>query len=311
MTLYILLETFVLVTSNKLITDNIIDNIFNIFVLVSSTCGIVFYYYLSFTSKDISKYRGLILLFSILFFIYSVISGILSFIVYKRLDKREKRELPKLEIMNNYKWYIYLLVLALCLINTFVFVDYYTNSIQLIISYLVALFLLIFIFRKDLLRDLKEFKKYFREYNSYVLSMYVKSLAVLFILSLSIKLAGVNNATNQETIQEIFNVKPIQIALLSIIYAPISEEIMFRGIFRKFIDKKWLFIISSGLLFGAAHVIDDFQSVGELLYILVYGSLGCFLAAIYYKTNNLCTNMYFHFIQNSLSIVALLIIKFL
>ena len=65
------------------------------------------------------------------------------------------------------------------------------------------------------------------------------------------------------------------------IYAPITEELMFRGIFRKFIKNKWLFIFISGLLFGAAHVLDDFQSIGELLYIFVYGSLGCFLAYVY------------------------------
>ena len=187
----------------------------------------------------------------------------------------------------------------------------FSNNIELFISYLVILLMVLFIFRKDLKRDITFFKKYFREYNSYVLKTYIKSLVVLFVLSLSIKIyTGIENATNQETLNVLFKESPIIVCLLSMVYAPVAEELLFRGIFRKIINNKYLFIILSGFLFGIAHVVDDFKSIEELLYILVYSSLGCFLASIYYKTNNLCANIYFHFIQNTISVIALIIVTY-
>ena len=167
-------------------------------------------------------------------------------------------------------------------------------------------------FYKDLIRDIKYFFKYFREYNSYVFKMYLFSLLFLLIITVAIRLTvNIDTSTNQAELAKQFKDTPILIGLLSIIYAPFVEEILFRGIIRKFINNKYLFIIVSGLLFGVAHVIDDFKSIGELLYILVYGSLGCFLAAVYNKTNNIFTNMYFHFIQNTLAVIGLILLNYI
>ena len=136
--------------------------------------------------------------------------------------------------------------------------------------------------------------------------MFGISLAVMFVLSISIRLyTGISTATNQTNLMTTFGNKPLYIILLACIYAPITEELLFRGIFRKVFKNKYLFIILCGVIFGALHVIDDFQSTKELLYILVYSSLGIFLSSVYYKTNNIFTNMYFHFIQNTLAILVM------
>lgn len=311
MIIYLVFNAFYLTNKDNLITPNKVESLFNIFVFVSSILGIILFIKYSYSKEDLDKHRIIILIFSILFFIYNLISGILGFIVIGKIGKNTKRELPKLEVEYNYKWYVYLIVFIIAMLIMFGLSNLFTNNIEMICSYIFIFLMVIYFFRKDLKRDFKSFKEYFREYNSYVFKMYGKSLIVMLILSISIKLTtGINNATNQETLNSLFKETPLLIAVLSVIYAPVAEELLFRGIFRKIINNKWMFILLSGIIFGAAHVIDDFQSIGELLYIFIYSSLGCFLAAVYYRTNNLFANMYFHFIQNFLSILALIIITF-
>lgn len=298
--------------NNKLITSNMFDNIVNISQLVVSTFGIIVFLIFSLNKKIVlSKHSKLIMFISILFFIINIVSGILGFIVYGNLDivKEDKKELPKLKLIQGYNKYIYLFALIFCLIILFSPITIIKGIPGLLFNYAIILFIMIFIFRKQLKRDFNVFIKNFKGYNSLVIKTWIKSLVLLIIISLSIQIiTGMNSSTNQETLNKLFNKLPILTALLATLYAPIAEELMFRGIFRKFLNNKWLFILVSGFSFGIVHVIDDFQSVSELLYIFVYGSLGCFLTSLYYKTNNICTNIYFHFLQNSLSVIGMILL---
>ena len=297
-----------------MIVINVTKSISNtdIVLLIIEGISLLVTLFLSLSKVDLSKYRWLIIILSILFFIFNIISGVIGFIVAKKIDKREKRELPILEINHEYKWYVYILLFIGSLLCIFFVTDFLNSKILVSLLYVLLIGINIFILRKDVKNSLVNFKKYFREYNSYVLGMYLKSLAIMFILSISIRMyTGIESATNQENIVTILDSFPIYTILLSVVFAPILEELLFRGLIRKIINDKWLFIIFSGILFGALHVIDDFQSYYELLYILVYSSLGCFLAAIYYRTNNLCANIYFHFLQNFISVCALLLLKFI
>ena len=288
-------------------------DIYNAFIYGSSIIGIAVFMYFSLKKDlELDNYRGIIILISVFFFLYNIISGILGFIVVSKIEKKKKRELPVLKIEHTYKSYVYILAFLVCMGIMFGLSRLFTNKYQMIGSYIFMFIMLVIIFRNDLKRDFAYFKEYFREYNSYVLKMYLKSFLVLFILTMSIKIStGLDNSTNQVSLNEMFSNKPYFVAILAMIYAPIAEELMFRGCFRKIIKNKWIFIIISGLLFGLAHIIDDFNSMQELLYIFVYGSLGCFLATIYYRTNNLFCNIYFHFIQNTLAIVAMFLLTFL
>ena len=72
-----------------------------------------------------------------------------------------------------------------------------------------------------------------------------------------------------------------------------------------------LFIIISGVVFGFMHVIDDSKTLAEFSYVLVYSSLGMYMASLYYKTNNLFTNMSFHFMQNTLGLIGMILLKFM
>ena len=282
--------------------------IYNIVMYTLSFIGIGIFLGFSFNKKEIN--RGLEFVISIIFFLMNIISGVLGFIYFKKTSPYKKRELPKLEIMCNHKKIVYILAFILSMILMFIVPLFIDNKVVGIIIDITVFIMMILLFYKDLKRDFKYFKEYFREYNSYVFKMFGISLAVMVVLSLSIRLyTGIDTATNQLNLIKTFKIMPIYVIFLACIYAPITEELLFRGIFRKIFKNKWLFIILCGVSFGALHVIDDFQSVKELLYILVYSSLGMFLSSVYYKTNNLFSNIYFHFIQNTLAIIAIIILS--
>ena len=284
--------------------------IYNISMYSLSIIGIVIFIYYSFSKKNIN--RGLELFISIIFFLMNIISGILGFVYFKKTSTYKMRELPKLEIMHNHKKIVYILAFILSMGLMFIVPIFIENKIVGIAIDVFIFLMMIILFFKDLKRDFKYFKEYFREYNSYVFKMFGISLAVMAVLSISIRLyTGIDTATNQSNLMDIFKSMPIYLFILACIYAPITEELLFRGTFRKIFNNKWLYIIICGVTFGALHVIDDFQSVKELLYILVYSSLGIFLSSVYYKTNNLFTNIYFHFIQNTLAVLAMLLLSLL
>ena len=314
---YLILEYFILskIDLSKILGTAEVETKSNLIVDISSyliyLIGVLYLGILTFNKNiDLNKHSKGILLWSIIFFILNIVSGILGFIVYGSLDKKKnkKRELPIIEYKEYTNKYICLVVFVICMLLMFVFSDYFNQLWQVLIMYGVMFLLLFIIFRKQLVHDFKIFKEYFREYFSLTFLTWLKSLGVMLILGLT--LAIVTNKTqsnNQESLQNMFNVYPVITGILAVVYAPFAEELLFRGIFRKFIKSKYLFIIISGVAFGLLHVIDDSKTLAEFSYILVYSSLGIFLASLYYKTNNLFTNMLFHFLQNSLGLIAMIL----
>ena len=284
--------------------------IYNIAMYTLSFIGIGIFLGFSFNDKEIN--RGLEFFISIVFFLMNIVSGVLGFIYFKKTSPYKKKELPKLEIMYNHKKVVYIIAFIISMVLMFIIPIFITNKIVGIALDVTVLLMMLLLFYKDLKRDFKYFKEYFREYNSLVFKMFGISIAIMLVLSISIRFyTGIETATNQSNLMESFKKMPLFIAFLACIYAPITEELLFRGIFRKVFSKKWLFIILCGVTFGALHVVDDFKSISELLYILVYSSLGMFLSATYYKTNNLWSNIYFHFIQNSFAILAMTLLRLL
>lgn len=313
MVVYLIFDIVTIVLSYNELIKNITDVISNGLIILLSIVGIIYYLILYFKKNvNLKKHRIFILIFGIIFFILNLISGVLSFILYSNLkEKKEKRELPKLEPATLVNKYAALILFIFSMLLLFVIPNYINLKYGFII-YIVLLIGTIIVFGRQMLHDFKIFKEYFREYNILILKTWGKALVTIIIINLIIQIfTNESSATNQKNLQEMFNTLPIAVAALSIIYAPIVEESLFRGVIRKFINNKYLYIIFSGVLFGALHVIDDFQTVQELLYIFVYSALGMYLASLYYKTNNICTNMYMHFLQNTLSVVGMLLLKFM
>lgn len=289
--------------------------IINIITIVLSVIGIVYECVLIFSKKiDLNKHKNGVLACSIYFLLVNIISGVMGFSVTKELNgnKKERRELPEIELKEYTNKYICLIAFIICLGILLFGSKIITKFWMLIVFYVVILSLMIGVFYKQLIHDFKIFKSYFKEYFVLILKTWGKALVLIMITTIIIQIiTHTTQANNQIALQNLFNSNPVFIAILAMFYAPIAEELMFRGVFRKFIKNKKLFVIVSGVVFGLMHVIDDSKTLAEFSYVFVYSILGIYLAGIYAKTNNLCTNIFMHFMQNTLSVIGMILLMFM
>lgn len=289
--------------------------IINVITIVLSVIGIVYECVLIFNKKiDLNKHKNGVLACSIYFLVVNIISGVMGFSVTKELNgnKKERRELPEIELKEYTNKYICLIAFIICLGILLFGSKIITKFWMLIVFYVVILSLMIGVFYKQLIHDFKIFKSYFKEYFVLILKTWGKALVLIMITTIIIQIiTNTTQANNQIALQNSFNSNPVFIAILAMFYAPIAEELMFRGVFRKFIKNKKLFVIVSGVVFGLMHVIDDSKTLAEFSYVFVYSILGIYLAGIYAKTNNLCTNIFMHFMQNTLSVIGMILLMFM
>ncbi len=199
----------------------------------------------------------------------------------------------------SYFIYEYLLIAIFQVIN----LDFYKLDVSgrilfLSITNLAFMIFLFFIYKKELKEDWKDFlinkKKYLKKYFTY----YMVGVILMGFSNVIIqKLTSTSISGNEETVRSYIKLFPIYMSFSSIIYAPFVEEMIFRKSIKNIINNKYLFIILSGVIFGALH-ITDYSDVNQILLGIPYIIMGLDFAYIYYKTNNIFTTMTFHIIHN-------------
>lgn len=181
------------------------------------------------------------------------------------------------------------------------------RTIYLILYDIGLAILLIFIYRKDFIIGFKDFKNNFSKYLDYIW-LWISSLVLMVISNLIIVNFTINKvATNQQAAIDQLHYFPIYLIISSIITAPIIEEIIFRLTFRKVIKNNILFIIISGFVFGALHVITSYTNITDLLFIIPYSIPGCAFAYMLVKTDNICVPISMHMLHNTIMIIFQLI----
>lgn len=165
---------------------------------------------------------------------------------------------------------------------------------------------LMFIYRKDLK---KNFKSYFnRNFLANVglsLKYWLMGLIVMFISNiLIIILTNGATSTNEDLIKELIESTPLwYMAFNLIIYAPLSEELIFRKSFRNITNNKKVYILLSGIVFGGMHIISSLNTPYGILFLIPYSALGIAFAALYYKSDNIFSSIFAHALHNALSFI--------
>ena len=224
----------------------------------------------------------------------------------------EKPSLPILEDITKFKWYIYLLIFI------FLFVIYYTPAlnylpipqtktatlITLVILYIVQIVGLVLPMFNELKRDFIVFKNNFTLYLKNILPRFGLIIITYFISNASILFLLGNIPNNQQTLISM----PLYFTgILAIIIGPLTEELMFRGFFKKFIKNDILFVILSSITFGALHVLSA-NSLQQFLYIIPYSILGLAFSLNYVKTKNIVSNIFLHSSWNTLAFIILILV---
>lgn len=106
-------------------------------------------------------------------------------------------------------------------------------------------------------------------------------------------------AGNEQSVQQIITSTGILSIIAIGILAPIIEELAFRKAIRDLFKSDKLYILMSGLIFGALHVIFSLNSFWDLFYIIPYSSLGIAFGYMYVKTNNIYTSIIMHIFHNT------------
>lgn len=168
----------------------------------------------------------------------------------------------------------------------------------------IILFTIVALFYPKLKKDWQDMKinhmNYYTKYFKYwIFAIIIMMFSNLFIALFSS--AGI--ASNEQAVQDLFNISPIYVFFSAVIFAPVVEELVFRQGIRNIIPNNILFIILSGLIFGGLHVINsDMQSAAELFYLIPYCTPGIAFAYILAKTDNIFVSMGLHFMHNGLLI---------
>ncbi len=183
------------------------------------------------------------------------------------------------------------------------------NNLKIAIMFLINLSLMIMLFifySKSIKENLKDLKLNFKSYIKDNFKYYVIGLLIMIISNIIISFFVEGNSTNETLIREYINIMPIYMIFSSCIYAPFTEEMVFRKSLRNCFNNKVLYILLSGLIFGSMHLLSASNLI-ELVFLIPYSSLGCVFAYMYYKTNNIFVPMTFHMVHNTIIVINYLL----
>lgn len=179
--------------------------------------------------------------------------------------------------------------------------------IFIMISAVIFMGIITFLYRKELLEELKDFKTNFKKHISKNIILYLIGILLMGALNVIIsKITNQSLSENESQIRDYIKNIPIYMIFSTVIYSPYIEELIFRKSLKNIFKFKYLFIILSGIIFGLAHITDP-SNMTELLFSIPYIVMGIIFALIYSRTNNIFTTITFHLCHN----LILLIIQFL
>ena len=149
------------------------------------------------------------------------------------------------------------------------------------------------------------FKKFKADRISVNIKRVLAGVGIAFLLSC---IAGIIEMTvcsnisvpaNQSNVNGYFVDYPILAVIMSVIMAPFTEEIIYRGILFRFFSKygELCAVLVTGFLFGTMHMLSSFGNANILLFLcqwLDYFLIGLFLGFIYKKYKNIWINVSIH-----------------
>ncbi|RFU63128.1 CPBP family intramembrane glutamic endopeptidase [Peribacillus glennii] len=174
-----------------------------------------------------------------------------------------------------------------------------SGAYWIVISFFVALLLVLFFMREDMKNDVNVRNKASIPVSvgwaiaGVFLALFSQSIAGAIEQMLGIK----PGSENTQQILSLIEHVPLVIFVSSVI-GPILEEIIFRKIIFGSLYKRFNFFISafiSSVIFGLAHF--------ELVHILLYSAMGFTFAFLYVRTKRILVPIFAHIAMNTLVVV--------
>lgn len=187
-----------------------------------------------------------------------------------------------------------------------------TNNISPVLNTYLTLFsdlcvaiILIFVYYEPLKKGIKEAKKNFNSFFDDSFKYWIIGFFLMMVSNLCINfLLPEAVAGNENAVQSMIDVSPFAMLVCAGFLAPIIEELTFRQSFREIFKNKWIFIITSGTVFGLLHVIFAATTWVDYIYAIPYAALGISFAYMVDKTDNILSSILMHCIHNTLIILV-------
>ena len=186
-----------------------------------------------------------------------------------------------------------------------------STPLKLIVSIIYELFILLtvtFIYLKTIVNNFINYKQNIKYYINNYLKYWFLNIGLMMITNIIIiNITNINSSTNQEYITKLLGKYPIYTIVATILIAPLTEELIFRLNIRKLFKNNIVFIITSGLLFGALHMTVA-TSIKELLFIIPYSIPGFIFAYTLTKSKNIFVPISLHMLHNTVMILLQILI---
>ncbi len=224
-----------------------------------------------------------------------------------------KRMLIGICVVLSYFIYSYFQLVPLELIG----IDYNNLSINhkvfyLMITELIYLLILFYVFRNKFKNDFKKYKNNFKQYINKYMPYWALAFSLMLISNAFIvSLFPTSIATNQEIVNSNLMVAPLYMVITAVLFAPFLEETIFRLGFRYMFKSDILFILASGLVFGSLHVIGSYQNLVDLIYIIPYSIPGFVFAYTLVKSKNIFIPISLHLFHNGIMMFVQIALSFL
>lgn len=182
---------------------------------------------------------------------------------------------------------------AICIIISYFILPYLISFITdskliNILIYFIYAVLLVFLYKNTFKNDFKDLKQ---NYKKYIKTLFI-NVVFIFISMIVINaiVQGLFSVTetseNDFSLLNTFKENPMVIMLLTCLYYPLIEGIIFRKAVRDIIDNKWIFIIFSSLFYFFFNIVYTSMSFSNIMASLCYISTMLIVSHTYWKTNN-------------------------
>ena len=197
-------------------------------------------------------------------------------------------------------------------IYLYIGIDFNTISFEqsiflTLIKYVFFMLLLAIIYRKYLKEKWFDFKKNFKKYFSIAFKDWFTGILIMLFANMIINRFINGLGENEEAVQNLISKIPFIAIFMTSFFAPFNEEMIYRKSLQDCFKNKYLYMITSGLIFGFIHVMGAANPY-EYLLIISYGALGFMFAHTISETDNIFCTIMMHMLHNSvLTILAMVI----
>ena len=130
--------------------------------------------------------------------------------------------------------------------------------------------------------------------------MYASNIILSFFIQ--------GSGENEEAVQLLIKNAPYIAFIMTTLFAPFIEEMIFRKSLQDCFHNKKIYMIISGLIFGLIHVAGA-ENVLEYFLIIPYGALGFMFAKTLNETDNVYSTIVMHMLHNGVLTILSMVIR--